>query len=263
MEEVSFRSGAAALGGVLAAAGAAITLAVVLGGPGDAVASAPASPRRAPLGGVRVAGARSPPRRRPPRGPAGRRSPRPWPEITGRRGPRPGHRPPGAPRRRRCPAAPQRRVRSTGVAARPPAPPGAARLAGLARLARPWPWRWVAASPPALTAGLARIIVLEPRDAYSGRDSGFPAFPDIPVAGDPRPHPVRLLGYGVDVPAMSPQVRVAKQPASFGARLPASDATAVTALGLRALHPQSGDFDSVIAGRRGHPRRCRHTPRIH
>lgn len=57
MEEVSFRSGAAALGGVLAAAGAAITLAVVLGGPGDAVASAPAL-RRAPLGGVRVAGAR-------------------------------------------------------------------------------------------------------------------------------------------------------------------------------------------------------------
>ena len=47
MEEVSFRSGAAALGGVLAAAGAAITLAVVLGGPGDAVASAPAS-RAAP-----------------------------------------------------------------------------------------------------------------------------------------------------------------------------------------------------------------------
>ena len=50
MEEVSFRSGAAAVGGVLAAAGAAITLAVVLGGPGDAVASAPAS--RAPVPSV-------------------------------------------------------------------------------------------------------------------------------------------------------------------------------------------------------------------
>ena len=49
MEEVSFRSGAAVAGGVLAAAGAAITLAVVLGGHGDAVASAPASPApRAP-----------------------------------------------------------------------------------------------------------------------------------------------------------------------------------------------------------------------
>jgi hypothetical protein len=43
MEEVSFRSGAAAAGGVLTVAGVAITLAVVLGGPGDAVASAPAS----------------------------------------------------------------------------------------------------------------------------------------------------------------------------------------------------------------------------
>ena len=43
MEEVSFRSGAAVAGGVLTAAAVAITLAVVLGGRGDAVASAPAS----------------------------------------------------------------------------------------------------------------------------------------------------------------------------------------------------------------------------
>jgi hypothetical protein len=43
MEEVSFRSGAAVAGGVLTAAGVAITLAVVLGGHSDAVASAPAS----------------------------------------------------------------------------------------------------------------------------------------------------------------------------------------------------------------------------
>jgi hypothetical protein len=43
MEEVSFRSGAAVAGGVLTAAGVAITLAVVLGGRSDAVASAPAS----------------------------------------------------------------------------------------------------------------------------------------------------------------------------------------------------------------------------
>lgn len=43
MEEVSFRSGAAVAGGVLTAAGAAITLAVVLGGHSAAVASAPAS----------------------------------------------------------------------------------------------------------------------------------------------------------------------------------------------------------------------------
>ncbi len=43
MEEVSFRSGAVVAGGVLTAAGVAITLAVVLGGHNDAVASAPAS----------------------------------------------------------------------------------------------------------------------------------------------------------------------------------------------------------------------------
>jgi hypothetical protein len=43
MEEVSFRSGAAVAGGVLTAAGVAITLAVVLGGHSDAAASAPAS----------------------------------------------------------------------------------------------------------------------------------------------------------------------------------------------------------------------------
>jgi hypothetical protein len=43
MEEVSFRSGAVVAGGVLAAAGVAITLAVVLGGHSEAVASAPAS----------------------------------------------------------------------------------------------------------------------------------------------------------------------------------------------------------------------------
>jgi hypothetical protein len=43
MEEVSFRSGAAVAGGVLTAVGVAITLAVVLGGHGDAVASAPVS----------------------------------------------------------------------------------------------------------------------------------------------------------------------------------------------------------------------------
>jgi hypothetical protein len=43
MEEVSFRSGAVVAGGMLTAAGVAITLAVVLGGHSDAVASAPAS----------------------------------------------------------------------------------------------------------------------------------------------------------------------------------------------------------------------------
>ena len=43
MEEVSFRTGVAVVGGVLVAA-AAIALTVVLGGHGDAAASAPASP---------------------------------------------------------------------------------------------------------------------------------------------------------------------------------------------------------------------------
>ena len=43
MEEVSFRAGAVVAGGVLIAAGVAITLAVVLGGHSDAVASASAS----------------------------------------------------------------------------------------------------------------------------------------------------------------------------------------------------------------------------
>lgn len=43
MEEVSFRAGAVVAGGVLAGAGVAITLAVVLGGHSDAAASASAS----------------------------------------------------------------------------------------------------------------------------------------------------------------------------------------------------------------------------
>ena len=47
MEEVSFRSGVALAGGVLAAAGVAVALTVVLGGHGDAAASAPASPAAA------------------------------------------------------------------------------------------------------------------------------------------------------------------------------------------------------------------------
>jgi hypothetical protein len=42
MEEMSFRSGAAVAGGVLAAAGVAVTLAVLLGGHSDAATSAPA-----------------------------------------------------------------------------------------------------------------------------------------------------------------------------------------------------------------------------
>jgi len=48
MEEVSFRVGAVVAGGVLTAAGVAITLAVVLGGHSDAVASASASRAAAP-----------------------------------------------------------------------------------------------------------------------------------------------------------------------------------------------------------------------
>jgi len=49
MEEVSFRSGAAAAGGVLTVAGVAITLAIVLGGgPGGTVTSAPAAHDAAP-----------------------------------------------------------------------------------------------------------------------------------------------------------------------------------------------------------------------
>ena len=43
MEEMSFRSGISVTGGVLAAAGVAVTLAVLLGGHSDAAASAPAS----------------------------------------------------------------------------------------------------------------------------------------------------------------------------------------------------------------------------
>src|SRR6185437_11731017 len=48
MEEVSFRAGAVVAGGVLTAAGVAITLTVVLGGHSDAVASASASRAAAP-----------------------------------------------------------------------------------------------------------------------------------------------------------------------------------------------------------------------
>ena len=65
MEEVSFRSGAAVAGGVLTAAGVAITLAVVLGGHSDAAASAPASraaaPSVAPPSPVPVSFSSSPP----------------------------------------------------------------------------------------------------------------------------------------------------------------------------------------------------------
>jgi len=49
MEEVSFRAGAVVAGGVLTTAGVAITLAVVLGGHSDAVASASASRAAVPL----------------------------------------------------------------------------------------------------------------------------------------------------------------------------------------------------------------------
>src|SRR5207244_4131704 len=70
MEEVSFRSGAAVAGGVLTAAGVAITLAVVLGGHSDAAASAPASrgavPSVAPPSPVPVSSS-SPPTPRPSR----------------------------------------------------------------------------------------------------------------------------------------------------------------------------------------------------
>ena len=71
MEEVSFRSGAAVAGGVLTAAGVAITLAVVLGGHSDAAASAPASraavPSVAPPSPVPVSFSSSPPTPRPSR----------------------------------------------------------------------------------------------------------------------------------------------------------------------------------------------------
>jgi hypothetical protein len=64
MEEVSFRSGAAVAGGVLTAAGVAITLAVVLGGHSDAAASAPTSrvpvPSVAPPSSVSVSFSASP-----------------------------------------------------------------------------------------------------------------------------------------------------------------------------------------------------------
>lgn len=60
MEEVSFRSGAAAAGGVLTAAGVAITLAVTLGGgPSDAVTTAPAARAATPSAATPSAGAPS------------------------------------------------------------------------------------------------------------------------------------------------------------------------------------------------------------
>jgi hypothetical protein len=67
MEEVSFRSGAVVTGGVLTAAGVAITMAVVLGGHSDAVASAPASRPAVPAAVPPVlAPASSPPPATPP-----------------------------------------------------------------------------------------------------------------------------------------------------------------------------------------------------
>jgi hypothetical protein len=121
MEEVSFRSGAAVAGGVLIAAGVAITLAVALGGHSDAAASAPAS---------RVAVPSVTP---PSPAPATRHATTPAPGST-----------------------PTPRLRDP----RSPAPPGpAARLVG--QRAAAVALRPVTASPPPLTAARAGFVVLE------------------------------------------------------------------------------------------------------
>jgi hypothetical protein len=138
MEEVSFRAGIVVAGGVLTAAGVAITLAVVLGGHSDAVASAPASRAAAPsLASPPVAPVSSAP------------SPTPRPSRTATRATAAGtYQPPSATRASATRASEARQAAATSALGRTPTPrlrearspwrPGMA--PGYWRSHRPRPW---------------------------------------------------------------------------------------------------------------------------
>ena len=173
MEEVSFRAGAVVAGGVLTAAGVAITLAVVLGGHSDAVASASASRAAVPSA---VSPVLAPVSSSPPATPP---SPTPRPSRTatrdrGRDLPAaigdPGVRDPAC-----CgdsDSGPHLHLASPGPAR--PATRGVARMAELAQVTalavEPVP-----PPPPPLTTGLERPAIIEdrnPRNPESGPYSG-------------------------------------------------------------------------------------------
>jgi hypothetical protein len=106
MEEVSFRAGAAVAGGVLTAAGVAITLAVVLSGHSDAAAIAPARAAAPSLAPPPVAPVSSAP------------SPTPLPSRTTTRAPAAGtYQPPSAAR-----ASAARQASATSALGRTPTP---------------------------------------------------------------------------------------------------------------------------------------------
>ena len=141
MEEVSFRSGAVVAGGVLTAAGVAITLAVVLGGHSEAVASAPvyrpAVPAAVPP--VLAPVSSSPPATPPSATPRASRTTGPA-TVAGT------YRPPSAARAAatlHAAATPTsgRTFTSRRLVPRDPLPPGSPSWRGWNR-SPPWPWPW-------------------------------------------------------------------------------------------------------------------------
>ena len=140
MEEVSFRAGAIVAGGVLTATGVAITLAVVLGGHSDAVASAsvsrPAIPSVIPP--VLAPVSSSPPAT--PRAP--RRTPTP-PRDRGRGLPAAIDGPSGSDPQAAATSALGRTPTPRRLVPRTPRPPGPPGWRGWHRSPPwPWPWRW-------------------------------------------------------------------------------------------------------------------------
>ncbi|HEY0999168.1 MAG TPA: hypothetical protein VGD83_05985 [Streptosporangiaceae bacterium] len=146
MEEVSFRSGAAMAGGVLTAVGVAITLAVVLGGHSDAVASPSASRAAVPsavsqvLAPVSSSPSATPPSATPPS--ATPRASRTTSPATAAG----AYQPPSAARaaatlHAAVTPAPGRTVTSRRLVLRAPRRPGPPGWRGWHR-SPPWPWSW-------------------------------------------------------------------------------------------------------------------------
>ena len=146
MEEVSVRSGAVVAGGVLTAAGVAITLAVVLGGHSDAVASAPAS---RPMGPSAVPPVLAPVSSSPSATPPSATPPSAVPRASRTAGPATAagpYRPPSAARaaatlHAAATLTPGRTFTSRRLVRRAPLPPGPPGWRGWHR-SPPWPWPW-------------------------------------------------------------------------------------------------------------------------
>jgi len=146
MEEVSFRSGAVVAGGVLTAAGVAITLAVVLGGHSDAVASASGSRPAVPAA---VPPVLAPVSSSPPATPPSATPPSATPRASRTTGPATvagTYRPPSAaraaaPLHAAATPTPGRTFTSHRLVPRAPLPPGPPGWRGWHR-SPPWPWPW-------------------------------------------------------------------------------------------------------------------------